>query len=124
MEDETSCLVKEESCIKLPNVLAVQTMIEFFISRIGLHVSFVERESTYDFFNTLALIERNPILHKLNTDTQYVFGLQQISKSFIDLLCFSHNQDVVNIDEKQNFVFNHQAWFFWTDFESNGFQEI
>ena len=69
----------------------------------GLHwvvdlVSFVERESAYDFFNILALREWNPILHKLNTDTQYVFGLselfdlefslQQISKSFIDLLSF------------------------------------
>jgi len=29
-----------------------------------------------------------------------------------------------NIDEKQNFIFNQQALFFWTDLESNGFQEI
>ena len=105
----------------------------------GLHwgvdlVSFVEAESVYDFFNILASKEWNPILHKLDTDTQYVFGLsdlfdlefslQQISKSFIDLFGFWHNQNVINIDEKQNFIFNQQAWIFWTDFESNGFLEI
>jgi hypothetical protein len=28
------------------------------------------------------------------------------------------------MDEKQNFILNQKAWFFWTDFESNGFQEI
>jgi hypothetical protein len=65
----------------------------------GLHwvvdlVSFVELESTHDIH---ALREGNPILHKLHTDTQYVFGLselsdlefslQQISKSFVDILC-------------------------------------
>ena len=102
----------------------------------GIHwgVAFVEEESAYDFFNIMALRDWNPILHKLNTDPQCVFGfselfdlefsLQQISKSFIDVLCFWQNQDVINVDEKQNFIFNQQAWFFWTDFESNWFQEI
>jgi hypothetical protein len=45
-------------------------------------------------------------------------------KYFIGLLSFWHNQDVINIDEKQNFIFNQQARLFWADFESNGFQEI
>jgi hypothetical protein len=58
----------------------------------------VERERTYDFFNLLALREKNPILHKLHTDTHYVFGvseifdlefsLQQISQTFIDCFVF------------------------------------
>jgi hypothetical protein len=48
-------------------------------SRMGLHwdvdlVSFVEGESAYDFFNVLALREWNPILDKLDADTQYVLG--------------------------------------------------
>jgi len=43
---------------------------------------------------------------------------------FPQLKIFCHNQDVISIDRKQNFIFNQQAWFFWTDFESNGFQEI
>jgi len=103
-------------------------------SRNFLGDSFVKRESTCNFFNILSLREWNPILQKLHTDTQYVFGLselfglefslQQISKPLIDLLCFWHNQDVINIDEKQNFIFNQQSWFFQADFEFNGYQEI
>jgi hypothetical protein len=38
------------------------------------HVSFVGRESKNNFFCTLEQRESNPILHKLGTDVQYVFG--------------------------------------------------
>jgi hypothetical protein len=125
----------------------VEMRIEFLIFRfqklswswIRLHwgielVSFQEWKSTYNLFNILALREWNLILHKLHKDTQYVFRLselfdlefrlQQISKFFIGLFCFWHNQNAINIDEKQNFIFNQQAWCFWADLESNGFQEI
>ena len=104
------------------NELEVQMRTEYLIFRfhklswswMGSHwgvdfVSFVERENTYDFFSILAFREWNSILHKIHTDTQYLFALselfglefslQQISKSFIDLLCCWHNQDVINIDE-------------------------
>jgi len=112
---------------------------ETLLSGMGIHLgvdlfSYVEKESAYDFFNILALREWNPILYKLHTDTQYVCGLsvlfdldfrlQQISQFFTGLLCFWHNKDIINIDEKQNFTFNQQAWFFQADFELNGFHEI
>jgi hypothetical protein len=49
--------------------------------------------------------------------------LQQISKSLVGKL-FRHNQDVINIDEKQKLIFNQQAWFLRADLELNGFQAI
>ena len=60
--------------------------IEFFIfrlqklswSQVELYsfvdfVLFVERESTYNFFDMLVLRESSPILHELHAETQYVF---------------------------------------------------
>ena len=77
---------------------------------------------SHNLFNVLASIKENLTLHNLHTDNQYVLGLsklfdlesriEQFLRSFIGLLCLSHNNDVIKIDAKQNFVFDQQAWFF------------
>ena len=47
-----------------------------------------------------------------------------MSKSVVGLLCFWKKQDFIDIDEKQNFIFNQQVELPWADVESNGFKKF
>jgi hypothetical protein len=62
---------------------------------------------------TLLLRKLLSILHKLHKDSQCVFLLSKLFDA-----SKSDNLDVMNNDEKQSFMFNHQACLIWVDFES------